>query len=106
MDALHANHTWTLVPKTSNMNLVSSKWIFKVKTQSDGIIDRYKARLVARGFTQLSGLDYDETFSLVVKPGTIRLILNIGLSHGWLIWQLDVSNAFLHGDLHERVYLA
>jgi len=88
------------------MNLVSSKWIFKVKTQSDGTIDRYKARLMARGFTQLPRLDYDETFSLVVKPGTIRLILNIDLSHGWLIWQLDVSNAVLHGDLHERVYLA
>jgi hypothetical protein len=61
---------------------------------------------MARGFTQLPRLDYDETFSLVVKPGTIRLILNIDLSHGWLIWQLDVSNAVLHGDLHERVYLA
>ena len=88
------------------MNLVSSKWIFKVKTQSDGTIDRYKARLVAKGFTQLPGLDYDETFSPVVKPGTIRLILNIGLSHGWLIRQLDVSNAFLHNNLHECVYLA
>jgi histone deacetylase 1/2 len=106
MDALYANHTWTLVPKTSTMNLVSSKWIFKVKTQFDGTIDRYKARLVARGFTQLPRLDYDETFSPVVKPGTIRLIFNIGLSHGWLIRQLDVSNEFLHGDLHERVYLA
>ena len=80
MDALHANHIWTLVPKTSNMNLISIKWIFKVKTQSDGIIDRYKAILVARGFTQLPRLDYDETFSLTVKLGTIRLILNIGLS--------------------------
>jgi hypothetical protein len=106
MDALHANHTWTLVPKTSDMNLVSSKWIFKVKTQSDGTINKYKARLVARGFTQLPGLDYDETFSPVVKPGTIQLILSIGLSHGWLIRELDASNAFFHGDLHERVYLA
>ena len=106
MDALHVNHTWTLVPKTSDMNLVNSKWIFKVKTHSDSTIDRYKASLVAKGFTQLLGLDYDETFSHVIKPRTIRLILNIGLSHGWLIRQLDVSNTFLHSDLYKRVYLA
>jgi len=105
MDALHANHTKTLVPKTPYMNLISSKWVFKVKTQPDGTIDRYKG-LMARGFTQLLGLDYDETFSPVVQLGTIRLILNIDLSHGWRIRQLDVSNAFLHGNLHERVYLA
>lgn len=61
---------------------------------------------MARGFTQLPGLDFDETFSPVIKPGTIRLILSMGFSRGWLIRQLDVSNAFLHGDLQERVYLA
>jgi histone deacetylase 1/2 len=106
MDALHANNTWTLVPRKPNMNVVSSKWVFKVKTKSNGTLDRYKARLVARGFTQLPGLDYDETFSPVVKASTIRLILTIGLSQGWTIRQLDVNNAFLHGDLQERVYLA
>jgi hypothetical protein len=104
--ALASNNTWTLVPRRLDMNLVSSKWVFKIKTRSDGSIERYKGRLVARGFTQLPGLDYDETFSPVVKHGTIRLILTLGLSHGWSIKQLDVSNAFLHGDLQERVYLS
>jgi len=104
--ALASNNTWTLVPRRSDMNLVSSKLVFKIKTRSDGSIERYKARLVARGFTQLPGLDFDETFSPVVKHGTIRLILTLGLSHGWSIKQLDVSNAFLHGDLQEWVYLS
>jgi histone deacetylase 1/2 len=106
MDALHNNKTWTLVPRQANMNIISSKWVFKIKTRSDGSIKRYKARLVARGFSQQPGLDYDETFSPVIKPSTIRLILTIGLSHGWSVKQLDVSNAFLHRDLQEQVYLA
>ena len=100
------NNTWTLVPRRPDMNLVSSKWVFQIKTRSDGSIERYKTRLVARGFTQLPDLDYDETFSPMVKHGTIRLILTLGLSHDWSIKQLDVSNAFLYGDLQERVYLS
>jgi len=106
MNALHSNKTWTLVPRQANMNIISSKWVFKIKTRSDGSLERYKARLVARGFSQQPGLDYDETSSPVIKPSTIRLILTIGLSQGWSVKQLDVSNAFLHGDLQEQVYLA
>jgi len=80
MDASHVNNTWILVPRRPDMNVVSSKWVFKVKTKSNGTLDRYKATLVARGFTQLPGLDYDETFSPVIKASIIRLILTIGLS--------------------------
>jgi hypothetical protein len=71
MDALHTNNTWTLVPRQPNMNVISSKWVFKIKTRSDSFIERYKAQLVTRGFTQQPSLDYDETFSSVIKPSTI-----------------------------------
>lgn len=77
IDALHAIHTWTLVPKTMDMNLVSGN---KIKTRANSSIEHYKACLVARDFTQLHGLNYDETFSPIVKLGTIRLILMLALS--------------------------
>lgn len=108
IQALHANKTWTLVHSSSHMNLVTNKWVFKVKTQVDGSIKHYKTHLVARGFTQLMGLDYDETFSPFVKPATIQsiwLILTLALSHGWSLKQLNVSNDFLHEDLQEKVFL-
>lgn len=103
-NALHANHTQTLVPKTDDMNLASSKWVVKVKTQVDGSIKIYKAYLVAQDFTQQLNLDYNEIFSPVVKSVTIRLILNMALSQDWPLKQLDLSNAFLHYELQEKIY--
>ncbi|WVZ79892.1 hypothetical protein U9M48_027417 [Paspalum notatum var. saurae] len=102
--ALVANNTWTLVPRPPSGNVVTGKWIFKHKLYSDGTLDRYKARWVLRGFTQRPGVDYDETFSPVVKPATIRTVLSIALSGDWPVHQLDVNNAFLHGTLTETVY--
>jgi hypothetical protein len=103
-DALQANDTWTLVPRPSGVNLVTGKWVFRQKFKSDGSLDRYKARWVLRGFTQRLGIDYDEIFSSVVKPATIRTVLTLALSHSWPIHQLDVKNKFLHGILNKTVY--
>jgi hypothetical protein len=102
--ALQSNQTWQLVPRPPNANVVSGKWVFRHKFHSDGTLSRYKARWVCRGFSQQHGVDYDETFSPVVKPSTIRTILSIAVSSSWPIHQLDVKNAFLHGSLNEVVY--
>ncbi|GJT40963.1 ribonuclease H-like domain-containing protein [Tanacetum coccineum] len=99
--ALIKNKTWTLVPRPPDTNIVSCIWLFHHKYLADGTLSRYKARLVANGSTQLEGIDVDETFSSVVKLGTIRIVLSLVVSRHWPIHQLDVKNAFLHGDLSE-----
>ena len=104
-DAQIKKGTWDLVPRPENINIVRSMWLCRHKFGADGKLSRYKARLVANGKSQELGLDYDETFSLVVKPATMRLVLELSLSRKWPIRQLDVKNAFLHGTLDETVYM-
>ena len=104
-NALIKNGTWILVPRPSGMNIVRALWLFRHKHNADGSLNRYKARLVANGSTQLAGIDVDETFSPVVKPATIRTVLSLAISRHWPIHQLDVKNAFLHGSLSETVYM-
>lgn len=105
-DALLKNQTWDLVPCDPNKNIVTCKWLFRIKRKADGTIDRYKARLVAKGFTQRPGIDFLSTFSPVVKPSTIRIVLSIVVQHNWPLRQLDVNNTFLQGRLEEEVYMS
>jgi hypothetical protein len=102
--ALMSNGTWELVFRPRDSNFVTGKWIFTHKLRADGSFDRYKAHWVLRGFTQRPGVDYDETFSSVVKPATVRTVLSIAVCRDRPIQQLDVKNAFLHGTLTETVY--
>ncbi|GJV51971.1 ribonuclease H-like domain-containing protein [Tanacetum coccineum] len=104
-NALIKNNTWVLVPRTADTKIVRCMWLFRHKYLADGTLSRYKARLVANGSTQLEGVNINETLSLVVKPGTIQIVLSLVVSRHWPIHQLDVKNAFLHGDLSETVYM-
>jgi Reverse transcriptase (RNA-dependent DNA polymerase) len=100
------NQTWTLVPPSINQKVIRSKWVFKTKTNPDGSVERYKARLVAKGFNQISDVDFEETYSPVMRAQTIRVTISLALIFNWSIRQLDVSNAFLNGDLKERVFMS
>lgn len=99
------NMTFSLVPPSPNQNPVSCRWKFTIKYNPDGSVRRYKARLVTRGYTQLLGIDYTETFSHVIKSTTIRLVLDIAVSHSWPIKQLDVNNAFSREHLRRKYTL-
>ena len=92
------------MPRPPRANVVTGKWIFKHKLQSNGSLERYKAHWVLHVFTQRPGVDFDETFSPVVKLATVRTVLSLALSRRWPIHQLDMKNAFLHGNLTETVY--
>jgi len=105
LTALHQNQTWILVPRTPDMHVIGSKWVLKTKLKPDGSLDRLKARVVAKGFHQIDGIDFIEMFSPVVKPSTIRMVITITLVQRWSIRQLDVKNSFLYGFLSEDIFM-
>jgi hypothetical protein len=102
--ALISNGTWELVPRPQGSNIITGKWFFMHKLCADGTLDHYKARRVLRGFTQRPGVDYDETFSPVVKSVIVQTVLATAVSCNWPIQQLNVKNAFLHDTLSETIF--
>ena len=99
------NDVWDIVPKLEGKSVVSSKWIYKIKHVVDGSIEKYKARFVARGFSQKEGIDYEETFALVEKYTSIRTIMALASMMKWSLHQMDVKTSFLNGVIEEEVYI-
>lgn len=103
--ALQDQHTWILVPPPKYYKPLGCKWMFHTKFNMDGSIARYKARLVSQGYNEIEGIDYMKTFSPVAKHTIARLLITITAYYKWAISELDVSNAFLHGELQERLFM-
>ncbi|KAL0404350.1 UNVERIFIED_CONTAM: Retrovirus-related Pol polyprotein from transposon RE1 [Sesamum radiatum] len=105
IQALETNQTWKLTPLPAEKKAIGCKWVYKTKLRADGSVERYKTRLVAKGYNQVEGIDYTDSFSPVAKAVTMRLFLTLVAANGWALQQLDVNNAFLHGHLDEDIYM-
>ena len=99
------NDVWKVVPRPKGKSVVTSRWLYKIKHVADGSVEKYRARFVARGFTQKEGIDYDETFALVARYTTIRIIISLVAVFGWKLHQMDIKTAFLNGKIEEEVYI-
>ena len=104
-ESIMHNHTWEIVDLPPGAKTIGCKWIFKRKLKSDGSIEKYKARLVAKGFKQKKGVDYLDTFALVTRISSIRVLIALALVHNLGIHQMDVKTAFLNGELEEEIYM-
>ena len=99
------NDVWELVPRPKGVNVIGTKWIFKNKSDEHGTVIRNKSRLVAQGYTQVEGVDFDETFAPIARLESIRILLAIASHLNFKLYQMDVKNAFLNKMLQEEVYV-
>ena len=106
LQALQENGTWSLTPLPAGKTPIGCRWVYKIKHRSDGSIERYKARLVVKGFTQLEGVDFHDTLYSTTKIIYVHCLLALVVSYGWSLHQMDVHNAFLYGDLAEEIYMS
>ena len=105
IDSHIRNHTWDLVPPLSGRKPIASKWVFRLKLNADGSVNYYKARHVAKGFTQQEGIDYEETFAPVARFTSLRVIISITVMEDLELHLMDVDTAFLYGELKEEIYI-
>ena len=103
--SLMANDTWDLVPLPKGRKIVRCKWVYRTKYASNGSVERHKAQLVVKGFSQVERIDYNKTFAPVEKMNSIRLVLSLSTSHKWEVHQMNVKSTFLHGNLKEEIYM-
>jgi hypothetical protein len=103
--ALESNHTWEYTTLPPHKQAIGYKWVYRIKYNANGSVQKYKARLVAKGYNQKQGIDFTETFAPVAKMGIVRTLLAVSSINNWFVHQLDINNAFLHGDLPEEVYM-
>ncbi|KAL0411654.1 UNVERIFIED_CONTAM: Retrovirus-related Pol polyprotein from transposon RE1 [Sesamum latifolium] len=103
--ALESNGTWTIEDLPPGKHAIGCKWVYKIKYNSDGTIERFKVRLVILGNNQVEGIDFNETFAPVAKMVSVHTFLAVVVARGWALHQMDVHNAFLHSDLDEEVYM-
>jgi hypothetical protein len=102
---LEKTHTWDLIDLPRGKSVIGCKWVYKIKTKSDGTIEWYKTCLVAMGYAQEYGIDYEETFALVTRITSVHSLIAIVAVYQWPLFQMDVKNAFLNGDFIEEVYM-
>jgi hypothetical protein len=105
MDSILSNGTWALSELPFGCKPIGCKWVFKKKLRPDGIIDKYKVRLVAKGYTQEEGKDFFDTYSPIARKTTIRVLLPLAASYDILVHQMDVKETFLNGELDEEIYM-
>jgi hypothetical protein len=99
------NDVWDIVPRLKGKSVVTSKWIYKIKHAADGSVEKYKAIFVAKRFSQVEGIDYEETFAHVARYTSIRMIISLAAFMGWRLHQMDVKTTFLNGEIDEEVYI-